>query len=81
MAYGPIHLAIPFGVVRRTSWVRPFLICLPLVQIMPFEVVQFVFGTKEFQVSLYQYFPPTLGFAIFLGFYAVAAGAYPHVQN
>lgn len=76
LAYGPIHLAIPYGVFQRTNWVRPVLICLPLVQIMPFEVVQLVFGPQEVQLSLYQYFPITLGFSIFLVVYVIAVGAY-----
>lgn len=81
LAYGPIDLAIPYGVVRRTSWVRPFLICLPLVQILPFEVFQLVFGTTGLKISLYQWFPITLGFAIFLAIYTVGAVTYLYFND
>ena len=81
LAYGPIHLAIPYGVFQRKNWLCPLLVCFPIVQLLPFEVVQLIFGTKGGALSLYQYFPITLGFAIYLAIYAVAVGTFLYANR
>jgi len=44
LAIGPIHLAVPYGVLRRQQWICPLLVCFPLFQLLPFELVGFLFG-------------------------------------
>lgn len=39
LATSLIHLAVPYGVLQRKSWVRPFLVFFPFFQILPFELV------------------------------------------
>ncbi len=39
LAIGPIHLAVPYGVLQRERWIRPLLVCFPFFQILPFELV------------------------------------------
>jgi hypothetical protein len=54
LATGPIHLAVPYGVWQRKKWVRPLLVWLPLFQILPFEMVAFLFGGPGFLSFYYQ---------------------------
>jgi len=75
LAIGPIHLAVPYGVLRRERWIRPLLVCFPLFQILPFEFVGFLFGGPGFLLFYYQKFA-MLGFALILAIYAIVVAAY-----
>ena len=54
LATSPIHLAVPYGVWQRKKWVCPLLVWLPLFQILPFEMVVFLFGGPGFLSFYYQ---------------------------
>lgn len=75
LAIGPIHLAVPYGVLRRERWIRPLLVCFPFFQILPFELVGFLFGEPGF-LRFYDQKSAMLGFALFLAIYTIAVAAY-----
>jgi hypothetical protein len=41
-ALGPIMLIVGIAVLLRKSWIRPFLVGLPILQVLPFLVVHWV---------------------------------------
>jgi hypothetical protein len=75
LAIGPIHLAVPYGVLRRQQWICPLLVCFPLFQLLPFELVGFLFGGPSFLLYYYQK-SVMLGFALYLAIYAIAVTIY-----
>lgn len=75
LATGPIHLAVPYGVWQRKKWVRPLLVWLPLFQILPFELVGFLFGGPGF-LSFYYQNSTTMGIFLPIAICAVALYLY-----
>jgi hypothetical protein len=75
LAMGPIHLAVPYGVLQRERWVRPLLVWLPLFQILPFELVAFLFGGPGFLSLIYPK-SAMLSFALHLAIWAIAVAVY-----
>lgn len=43
-AWASWMLLIPYGVLRKRKWVRPFLVCFPLIQILSVGMVGFLFN-------------------------------------
>ncbi len=75
LAMGPIHLAVPYGVLQRKQWVRPLLVCFPLIQLLPFELKEFFFGKAGFLLTVYQK-SAMRGFALFLAIYVIVVAVY-----
>ncbi|MGD9852060.1 MAG: hypothetical protein AB7T38_12400 [Nitrospirales bacterium] len=44
LTYGLTLLPIPYGVLDKKRWVRPFLVCFPLIQNLPVGVVAQIFN-------------------------------------
>jgi len=41
---GPLMVAIGVGLLRRARWVRPALVVMPVIQLLPFLFVHVLFG-------------------------------------
>lgn len=44
LTYGLTLLPIPYGVLGKKKWVRPFLVCFPLIQNLPVGIIAQIFN-------------------------------------
>lgn len=47
LAWASWMLPIPYGVLRKRKWVRPFLVCFPVIQVLTIGIVCFLFEHPE----------------------------------
>jgi hypothetical protein len=73
LTYGLTLLPIPYGVLGKKKWVRPFLVCFPLIQNLPVGIIAQIFDypaklylIQNTQESLWSVF-----FLIIWGYFAI----------
>ena len=70
LAWASFMLAIPFGVLNRKRWIRPYLIALPFVQTLAVEIILLVFDHPHLNAFNHSFTEPT---NVFWGFVYVIA--------